>query len=65
MSFSVICRLLQAPPANWTIPLVARARPGFLPDAEYQGIIKDLRELGRMLTSVLNRVDAGRLMAKC
>ena len=38
---------------------------GFLPEAEYQRIMKDLLELRRMLTSLLTKVDSERLMAKC
>ncbi|HYL11841.1 MAG TPA: four helix bundle protein [Terriglobales bacterium] len=37
----------------------------FLPDAEYQGAARELLELRRMLTSLLNKIDNERLMAKC
>jgi four helix bundle protein len=38
---------------------------GFLADAEYSELSKSLGELRRMLTSLLSRVDAERLLAKC
>jgi four helix bundle protein len=37
---------------------------GFLPAAEHQGLAKALSELRRMLTSLLQKVDSERRMAK-
>ncbi len=38
---------------------------GFLPDAEYRELTKKLTEVRKMLTSLLQKIQADRLMAKC
>jgi hypothetical protein len=38
---------------------------GFLPEADYRDLVKNLLEVRKMLTSLLQKVDAERLMAKC
>lgn len=38
---------------------------GFLPDPEYVELARSLTEVRKMLTSLLQKIDADRLMAKC
>jgi four helix bundle protein len=38
---------------------------GFLPDSDYRELAGRLTEVRKMLTSLLQKVDADRLMAKC
>ena len=38
---------------------------GFLPDPEYRDLAKRLTEIRKMLTSLLRKVEADRLLAKC
>ena len=38
---------------------------GYLPEAEYWALIKQLRELSRMSTSLLQKTEPEPLMAKC
>jgi four helix bundle protein len=38
---------------------------GFMPEDGYRLMIRDLTELRKMLTSLLQKVDTDRLMAKC
>jgi four helix bundle protein len=38
---------------------------GFLPDPDYRQTIKELSELRRMLTSLLQKIDTERRIAKC
>ncbi|MGA1986512.1 MAG: four helix bundle protein [Candidatus Sulfotelmatobacter sp.] len=37
----------------------------FLPDARYRELVKNLTEVRKMLTSLLQKVEADRLLAKC
>jgi len=38
---------------------------GFLPDTDYHDLARRLTEVRKMLTSLLQKIDADRLMAKC
>jgi len=38
---------------------------GFLPDAQYRILVRSLTELRKMITSLLQKIDTDRLMAKC
>jgi four helix bundle protein len=38
---------------------------GFLPDPDYRVLARSLTEVRKMLTSLLQKVDADRLMVKC
>ena len=38
---------------------------GFLPEADYLHLAKSLTEVRKMLTSLLQKVDSERVMAKC
>jgi four helix bundle protein len=38
---------------------------GFLPDTEYRGLMRSLTEVRKMITSLLQKIDSDRLMAKC
>lgn len=38
---------------------------GFLPDADYRELARKLTEVRKMLTSLLQKIEADRLMAKC
>ena len=38
---------------------------GFLPDTEYRDLAKRLTEIRKMLTSLLRKIEADRLLAKC
>jgi four helix bundle protein len=38
---------------------------GFLPDSDYRELARRLTEVRKMLTSLLQKVDVDRLMAKC
>ncbi len=65
MNFSAICKFASGSASELDYHLLRSRDLGFLPEADYRELASKLTVLRKMLTSLLQKIDGERLMAKC
>ena len=63
--FQRYLQIASGPASELDYHLLLSRDLNFLPDARYRELVKNLTEVRKMLTSLLQKVEADRLLAKC
>ena len=65
MSFNASCKLLRVQLANWNTTFLLARDLHLLTETDYRELNEELSTLRRMLTSLLQKIETERVMAKC